>query len=362
MDYSESAHRKYATPWIKGYNAAKAEFSGTEESIKRLLEENRLAKEEAQREKIKAQTEKLEYNRWQRELARDELIMEKIEQSIHELNSFDVPGKLEVMNTKKSACLMFGDCHYGAVVKIKGLYGEILNEYNPEIFEQRMWQLYYRTLEIIEREGLEELHVYDLGDSIDGLLRVSQLTTLRYGVIDSALRYAEFLSTWLNELSRHVVIKFQMVKDSNHSQLRLCGQPKNAFKEENMSKVIIAFVKERLKENPNFELVQNPTGLIYDIVCSYSILGIHGEEKNMEKALNDFSSIYDVKINYLVGGHIHHRKSEESGFDAEVINIPSIMGVNDYSLSIHKVSNAGAKLVCLETGQGITTEYRIKLQ
>ena len=34
--------------------------------------------------------------------------------------------------------LVFGDEHYGAEFELKGLFGEIINSYSPEIFEKRM--------------------------------------------------------------------------------------------------------------------------------------------------------------------------------------------------------------------------------
>ena len=82
----------------------------------------------------------------------------------------------------------------------------------------------------------------------------------------------------------------------------------------------------------------------------------------MDTTLKDMSRIYNVKISYLVGAHLHHGKQEDVGMDIETINIPSIIGVDDYSMSLNKTSNAGAKLLCFEEGMGKTIEYNIKLQ
>ena len=185
--------------------------------------------------------------------------------------------------------------------------------------------------------------------------------TLRYGVIDSTIMFAEIFATWLNELSRIVKVRFQMTKDSNHCELRELGQPKGSFKNDNLGKVILMFLKERLKDNCNIDIIENPTGFLYDTFCGYNALGFHGEAKNMENALKDFSFIYNTKINYLIGAHIHHGKSEEVGFDTECINIPSVIGVDDYSMSIRKTSNPGAKLMAFEDGEGLVLDYRIRL-
>lgn len=318
-----------------------------------------------QKERMKAQTERLETNRWLRELARDEMITQSIVDEIKNIKPLNVPTYTPeplVKYNDRTWVLCISDPHYGAVFSIKGLYGEIINAYSPEIFEQRMWKLFDNVYDIIQKENIAELNVYDLGDSIDGLLRVSQLWKLRYGVVESTIKYADFISRWLNELSRVVKIKFQMVIDANHSQLRQLGQPKNTFKNDNMSKVIAVFIKERLKENKNFTFVENETGMIFDSLSGYSVLGIHGETKNMDDTLKNLERVYKTNVNYLFAGHIHHSKHEEVGQYVETLNIPSIIGIDDYSLSLLKASNASAKMFCFEENNGKKIEYTINLQ
>ena len=314
-----------------------------------------------QKERVKVQTEKIELNRWIREYSRDEQIAQYIVDEISKLTPLNIPNKIISNDNKVSYALAYSDCHLGSEFELKGLLGETLNQYSPEIFEERMWNLLAKVKKIVEKENISLLHVWDFGDEIDGMLRVSQLFKLRYGVVEQTIKYADFISNWLNELSKIVNVKFQMVVDSNHSQLRMLGQQKNTFKDDNMSKVIITFIKERLKDNPNIEIVENPTGMIYDIVCGYNILGVHGEIKDMEKRIRELSEIYKTKINYLIGGHLHHSKSKNIGIDVDIINIPSIIGMDDYSLSLGKSANAGAKLFAFEEGNGKSIEYTIKL-
>jgi UDP-2,3-diacylglucosamine pyrophosphatase LpxH len=158
-----------------------------------------------------------------------------------------------------------------------------------------------------------------------------------------------------------VNVEFQMVIDANHSQLRMLGQPKNTFKDDNMSKFIAFTIKSKLEKNPNFKFIENPTGFVFDNIEGYNLLGIHGEVKSMERALRDFSAMYKVDVNYLVAGHLHHNKREEIGFDTEVINIGSVVGIDDYSVSLGKTSNASATLIGFEKDKGKFVEYTIKL-
>lgn len=68
-----------------------------------------------------------------------------------------------------------------------------------------------------------------------------------------------------------------------------------------------------------------------------------------------------MQLDFLIAGHKHHARSETVGINQEVINVPSIIGVDDFSMSINKTSNAGATFLVLEHGRGKTIEYAIKL-
>lgn len=312
------------------------------------------------KERYKLQTEKLELNRWLRENARDELIVEHICQAVAELEPLDIPAPIFAENNHRAGILIFGDEHYGTEFTIRGLSNEVINAYSPEIFEDRMWDLLNQTIQIVQKENFSKIYVFSMGDFEDGLLRVKQLMQLRYGVVESTVRYAEFIVNWLNELSKYVQVEFQTTS-GNHSELRMLGQPKGTFTQENMALVVNAMIRTRLSENPNFTFIENPTGLIYAEILGYQVCGIHGELKSMEQAIKDFSQKYRVQLDFLIAGHKHHAKSETVGINQEVINVPSIIGVDDFSMSINKISNAGATFLVLEHGRGKTIEYAIKL-
>lgn len=354
--YDSSAYRKRYKNFSDAYEELFSQENFTNEEMMTIEEHKR----ELEKAKIKLRTEKLEYNKWLREEARDELICEKICDEIKNNNSLIAPEPIIVDKTNRSAVLAFGDEHYATEFTIYGLYGEIINSYSPEIFEQRMWDLFYQVIDIIQKEELTTLYVFALGDFTDGILRCSQLMKLRYGVVEGTVKYANFIANWLNELSKYVKVKYQMVY-GNHSELRMLGQPKGTFKEENTGMFVREMIKTYLEGNPNFEMIINPTGLIFDNIEGLNVLGIHGEVKNMENAIKDFSNTYNTNIQILLGGHMHHYKAETVGINKDVINVPSIIGIDDYSMSLNKTSNPGSVLFCIEENKGVTLEYKIKL-
>lgn len=328
------------------------------------LEEVKQAKIDLTKERQKLRDEKLEYNKWIREQARDELICERICDEIRNMKplaTFKEPViHQDNKETQQEAVLCIADTHYGCEFEIKGLYGEIINKYNPEIFEERMLNILNDTIKTIKEKKLKKIRVFSLGDELDGILRVSQLQKLRYGIIESAIKYSEFVCEWLSELSKYAYIDFYTVQ-GNHTELRLVAQPKGTFTSENMSLIINEFIKERMKNNPNFKFHSNDSGLIFDNICGFNVLGIHGEVKSMDNAIQQFTNTYNVMIDVLVGGHKHHFAAETIGKMREVINVPSVVGIDDYAISLGKTSSAGALLFVLEKGKGIVEQRHFKL-
>ena len=355
-EYTESKFRKQRQAFDKMFAANQSKFSNDKAILNDIAEQRR----ELAKERVKLQTEKLEYNRWLREEARDELITEKICDAVNSLVPLDIPEHITPVHNTRAYALVYGDEHFGVEYELKGLFGDIINAYSPEIFEERMWDLFHQTVEIVQKENIDTLNVFNMGDFSDGIIRVSQLMKLRYGVVDGTIKYADFIANWLNELTRFVRVKYQST-NGNHSELRLIGQPKGTFTEDNMGKVVTEFIKTRLKDNPNFTYIENPTGFIYAQLACNTVLGIHGEVKNMKTAIDEFSRIYNVPIQYLLAGHLHHNKTEEIGVNSEVINVGSIIGVDSYSLSLRKTANASAKLLVFEQTKGKVCEYTLKL-
>ena len=351
----ESAYRK-AVKYARDFYEAGVFGNNEDDYFKKLQVEKR----ELEKAKVKLQTEKLEYSRWIREEARDELITEKICDTVNSLKPLDIPMYIPPIHNNRAYALIFGDEHYGVEYELKGLFGDILNAYSPEIFEERMWDLFNQTIEIIQRENIDTLNVFSMGDFSDGILRTSQLMKLRYGVVDGTIKYADFISNWLNELTKYVRVNYQST-NGNHTELRMIGAPKGTFTEDNMGKVVSEFIKARLKDNTNFTYIENPTGYIFAELVGCPVLGIHGEVKNLANAIKEFSSIYGIHIQYLLAGHLHHNKVEEVGVNQEVINIGSVIGIDDYSLSLRKTSNASAKLLVFEQAKGKVCEYTLKL-
>jgi hypothetical protein len=328
-----------------------------------IFKELEVKKQELFKEKIKIQTEKSILNQMLREEARFELFIEHAVNAIKEKCLIEVNKELKFGNSPKgdrSGILLFADPHYAKELKITGLYGEIINEYNIDIFEKRMWKLLDNIINIINKEGFKRISVFNLGDELEGILRVGQLMTLKLGLVDSSISFSYFIANWLNELSKYVGIDYYSTQ-GNHTDIRLITGKKNDFPHENMSKIIQTLISEILKDNPNIIIHKNNNDKIFTNIQGFNVLGIHGEEKDLAQAIRDFSFIYNTKIDYLVSGHKHHSNSANIGVSKGCIGVGSIIGIDDYAMDLKKISNPTASFVVFENGVGKTLEYTIYL-
>lgn len=356
-EYTESKFRKQFQAFQKMLEANQSKFSDGDAQ----LEEIRLATENLKKERIKLQTEKLEYSRWFREDARDELFEEKVIESIRENigKQYEIKN-IPIIHDERAGVLAIADAHFAKEFKIYGLFNEVLNEYNPEIFYNRMEQLYSETLEYVNKNNLDKIHIFNLGDSVEGFIRHSQLFSLRYGVIDSATIFGNYLGKWLRTLSKEINIEYHQT-DGNHDELRLLDGKKGQHLNESAGKIISNAIKLINEDNPNFKFTENKTGMIFTNVVGYNILGIHGEVPSLSNAIKDYSDIYNIKIDYIYGGHKHHTEFSNCGVRRGAISVGSIMGIEDFSITIRKTSDATASIAIFEKGKGKTDEHIVVL-
>lgn len=353
-----------------------ADFSsGQEYEIKKkassedTLDEYTIKKFELQKERNKLQAEKLEVNKWIREQARSENIYEKIGLAIAELQPVTVPEiniRLDSDNKKtKTAVIDIADAHYGREGKIMGLHGDVIADYNIEIFERRMWMLLERTVEICEKEDISFVSVVNSGDVIDGLLRLSQLQFLQLGVVESTMGVAEFISQWLNKLSEHVEIDYYSLT-GNHSEARFGNTKSGELKDENFEIFIPWFIKERLIGNKRVKVHDAKHIQLIDVLGT-NILCVHGQdEKNLENSIKDYSMIYQTPIHILKTGHLHHTHNKTIGMagaqNVEFMQAPSICGIDEYSMKLKKTANAGSMVTVFESGYGKVCSYDIRFK
>ena len=124
---TESAYRKKYQSYKKKLNASIKQCSDiTDDKIS-----NKILK--LQKERNKIQTEKIELNKNIRELARDEMIIDRIHDAIIALPSFEKPKYIKPTHNDRSYLLTLSDQHFGIEFKVVDFYNNIINEYSNVI-------------------------------------------------------------------------------------------------------------------------------------------------------------------------------------------------------------------------------------
>jgi len=320
-----------------------------------ILKEYENQKRELYKERQKLRDEKNEYQTLIREQARMELFFERIDESVDKLmikKNRSLPSPISIQSNSDELFSAYADCHYGCEFSLKGFNGEIINEYNPEVFKNRMVKYRNELIEFGRLYNVNKLALVDLGDSIEGLLRISQIKSVRGNIVDDILDYADFIEGWLYSLSEHFVIDFY-TSEGNHSDLRILTGKKGDFPHENLERVYTRFLKKAFKNNPNVVIHDSLDGLNYFNINGFNFLTAHGnKENNLKNSIQDYESTYGIKIDYFVCGHLHSKNEFEVAKGKEVIQVRSIMGLNEYAKDIKKSSDAGATMFVVRKGYG----------
>lgn len=358
-DYSESKYRKFYSAFIKGMEYAKEQTVTSED----VLSELELKKIELLEERKKLQTIRTEYNKIAREKARREMLFDEVRNSIETLPTPEFVVDTDYIHNDKnrSGVLSFGDIHFGKK------FESLNNVYSEEIAKLRMEQLAKETIQILDKEDLNHIHIINGADSIEGMsLRVSQLQSLQSGFIDQTIKFSKFIAGWLNELSKYVKVTYHHIPSSNHSEIRPHGSSRGEFPSEDLEKVIMNYVHDVLENNERIEVPLYDNGFIDLQVLDFNVGALHGHQiKNNKHAIRDLSQLHRKFYDYVYVAHFHHGNALTVGqaetHNLEVIQIPSVMGSDEYSDTLMTGAKAGANFSVFEEGKGRTIQYNIIL-
>jgi len=321
-----------------------------------LLKQIEESKREIYIERQKFRDEKNEYHAWLREQARLELFYERIDEAIEKLlkqKQRTIPEIKEINNKDIAVVVAFADPHYAADFCIKGFNGEIINEYNPQVFEKRMWKLRDEIIDFCKMNNTNNVNIIDLGDSIEGILHISQLKSLKGNIVDDIMDYIDFIEDWLNALSNSGLFINLYTSEGNHSDLRLLTGKKNDFPNENLERIYSRGIQKAFKNNPNVIVHESLDGLNYFNINGYKFLSAHGnKEGNIKNSIGEYENTYNIDIDYFLVGHLHSKNEFEVAKGKEVIQVRSMMGINTYSRDIKKTSEAGATMFTVHKNYG----------
>lgn len=313
------------------------------------------AMEELKAERIKIQTANLEYNANARAEARGDLFQERIVEAIDRLEPVKVKCIEVTPSSGQVGLLCLSDFHAGSTYEVKGLYGEIVNKYDFEIMKNRLWRL----IGMIESDDVvvDKLIVANLGDFFENVLRLSSLTKLREPVVDTVIKFSEFMAQWFVELQNRLEVPIEIVTvGGNHDINRILGQYPQ-LEEENLGKIVVEFLKLRLSGCYDIE-VNDYTDVAVKTIGPVNVMFTHGEDKDLSTTIEYFSNLYNVDVDEIYAGHLHRPESRAIGItelgDRMIYRVGSICGCDTYSKRLRKSARPSAYFAFYEKEQGHT--------
>ena len=313
------------------------------------------AMEELRAERIKIQTANLEYNANIRTEARGDLFQERIIEAINRLESIKIKHIELSPSSEQIGLLCLSDFHAGSTYEVKGLYGEVVNRYNFEIMKDRLWRL----IGLIEADDVvfDKLIVANLGDFFENVLRLSSLAKLREPVVDTVIKFSEFMSQWFVELQNRLKVPIEIVTvGGNHDVQRILGQQPQ-LEEENLGKIVVEFLKLRLAQCPDIQ-VDDYTDVAVKTIGPVNVMFAHGEDKDLTTTIDYFSNLYNVEADEIYAGHLHRPESKTIGItelgDRVIYRVGSVCGCDTYSKRIRKSARASAYFALYEKDHGHT--------
>lgn len=321
--------------------------------------------QELRKERIKLQTANIERSRIDRSEARQEMYYEHVGQIIKAL---PIPNFEQITDTdddvadQRDYILTITDIHFGAEFLSEN------NKYSKKIALERFEYLLDKTIHFIKQNKLTNLKVICLGDSLQGLIHLTDLKINDSSIVKSCVEISRIIANFVNQLSRYVNVEYYHVPSANHTQTRGLGSRPNELMDEDLEYLIGNYIKDLLSNNKRITVTLAEEGKQYVVIPveGYEILAMHGHQiKSMESAIKDLSMVRRDFVEYLLLGHFHAGKSitcnEGCLNDAEILVAPSFIGSDPYSDSLFKGSKAACMIYGFNSLYGHVESHKIIL-
>lgn len=314
-------------------------------------------------QRIKVRTELLELNKLKRSISRQELFYENIGNKIEPLpQPMQLRNPYCKTNGRKTHVLTIADIHCGAEFSIRG------NQYSINECIERFSILESHVVDYIKKNNVTQLTILNLGDNIQGLLRVSDIKLNETSVVESIVKISQILSTFLNDISAYCDIDYYHVPTSNHTQTRNLGTKRDELKSEDVEFVIKNYIKDCLRNNNHITVhTDNKADYIEVPIGRFNAIACHGHTiKSISNFVNDISNYNRVFYDFAFVAHFHAGREFVSGAtetnDIETFVANSFIGTCPYSESLLKSATPSCKLFVFDDDYGHIESHKFCLR
>jgi predicted phosphodiesterase len=279
---------------------------------------------------MKLQEERRQLNKYHSSFARTDLICEYITEAIKGIKPIQhklQPKKYSQGN--QTGVLLLSDLHYGQLITPDEV-APLDNQFNVKVFERRMWSLAERVIQLVDKERLDTLKIYQLGDELDGdNIFSTQAFSVDEPVVEQLIHYAEFMATWYSQLSQYVQLD---IKSAQGNHTRIARKREDALKKNDFARIANHIIGLRIGDFPYIKFNPSTNDYIVDKVFTWNVLGLHGHQiGNIDNVIPQYSSLLRTLFDYVVMGHWHSPEEREVNCSEVIVN-GSLVGTNSYSM------------------------------
>ena len=282
--------------------------------------------------------------------ARFENLLEVVKDSMDFMPTYEIKDfkPINKNQDKKYAVLQLSDWHCGALVDNQ------FNYYNVDTMVDRATKVRNNALDYCKLHNVTDLVIEINGDMVNGAIHVSSRVESEEGVIQQVITVTDVLAKLINSMKPYFNSIKIVTTLGNHG--RLTPNKSDSITNENFEMLIPTMLRDKLSDVK----IIDSKGLDF---TKYEIDGkiimvSHGQNDSMTKVISDFSKMFKVVPNEVHLGHTHSY-TDINDCDIKVTVNGSLIGSDDYAITIRKVTTPSQNLIVYEKDRCI---YEIKAE
>ncbi|MED1125398.1 metallophosphoesterase [Bacillus atrophaeus] len=326
------------------------------ESIEAInkLEEKRMALE---RTKIQAQDQKRQVKALLREWARAEKIKDDIQKAVADvakMKPIKIKPKTKTSNHTREGAVLFSDWHRGTKSN------HYWNLFTDVEYEKRIKKLVEKTIIYGHEQKIKTLHVFLMGDLINGLIHV----TTRIENMEDIVKSTKVVAETIVQVLAKFADEFDEIKvysaRGNHD--RVTPNKAESVSKESFFDFIPWYLEARVGHIENIEFKENEYDdeIIVTEICGQNVFAVHGHKDKMNNVVSNLSQMIKIFPDYVFMGHYHHHEENEFHMCEVIIN-SSLSGTDEYAKDLRRTSKAAQKFIIFDKDEGRLCTYNIRL-
>lgn len=228
----------------------------------------------------------------------------------------------------KSMIVCLSDIHYGAFVDLPDNY------YDTEVTKRCLNKYADKVITLIQKENVDKVYIMNVGDIVEhAYMRFQNLYNAEETLSEQVVNVTDLIIQFINKIAAYVPVSYSAIA-GNHDRLQ--GNKDSNLNADHVVRISNRIIEVYAKMNKNVSFVESDDYVHFIKMRSFNFAFIHGDRQNLQKKtlLAELSNLYSIKINAVLGGHIHHFTMQEVGDNKYQVTFGSIKGIDEFSIKI----------------------------